>query len=78
MKDLKGLSTGGMNINKKIETKNLDDNNTTRFPLDASFQGVNRLLKTLITLLKMLLVIQLTILLIEFKKTVTENISSRE
>ena len=28
----------------KIETKNLDANNVTRFPLDASFQGVNRLL----------------------------------
>ena len=27
----------------KIETKNLDANNVTRFPLDASFQGVNRL-----------------------------------
>ena len=27
----------------KIETKNLGDNNTTRFPLDVSFQGVNRL-----------------------------------
>ena len=32
-----------MNINQKIETKNLDNNNVTRFPLDASFQGVNRL-----------------------------------
>ena len=27
----------------KIKTKNLDDDNITRFPLDASFQGVNRL-----------------------------------
>ena len=27
----------------KIETKHLDANNVTRFPLDASFQGVNRL-----------------------------------
>ena len=27
----------------KIETKNLDANNVVRFPLDASFQGVNRL-----------------------------------
>ena len=27
----------------KIETKNLYANNVTRFPLDASFQGVNRL-----------------------------------
>ena len=28
----------------KIKTINLDNNNTTRFPLDASFQGVNRFL----------------------------------
>ena len=27
----------------KIETKNADNNNVTRFPLDTSFQGVNRL-----------------------------------
>ena len=27
----------------KIETKALDNNNITRFPLDASFQGANRL-----------------------------------
>ena len=27
----------------KIETKDLDNDNITRFPLDASFQGVNRL-----------------------------------
>ena len=27
----------------KIETKNLDNNNVTRFPLDGSFQGDNRL-----------------------------------
>ena len=27
----------------KIETKNLDNDNITRFPFDASFQGVNRL-----------------------------------
>ena len=27
----------------KIETKNLDNNNLTRFPLDVSFQGVKRL-----------------------------------
>ena len=27
----------------KIETRNLDSNNLTRFPLDASFQGVRRL-----------------------------------
>ena len=28
----------------KIETKEADANNLKRFPLDASFQGVNRLL----------------------------------
>ena len=28
---------------KKIETRNLDSNNLTRFLLDASFQGVRRL-----------------------------------
>ena len=27
----------------KIDTKTADNNNVTRFPLDASFQGVNRL-----------------------------------
>ena len=27
----------------KIETKTADNNNATRFPLDASFQGVKRL-----------------------------------
>ena len=27
----------------KIETKELDNNNLKRFPLDASFQGVRRL-----------------------------------
>ena len=27
----------------KIETRNLDNNNLTRFPVDASFQGVRRL-----------------------------------
>ena len=27
----------------KIETRNLDNNNLTKFPLDASFQGVRRL-----------------------------------
>ena len=27
----------------KIETRNLDNNNLTRFPLNASFQGVRRL-----------------------------------
>ena len=28
----------------KVKTRNLDNNNITRFPLDASFQGVRRLL----------------------------------
>ena len=42
MKDLQDWSIE-MNINKKIETKTADDNNVIRFPLDASFQGVNRL-----------------------------------
>ena len=32
-----------MNVNQKIQTKTADDNNVIRFPLDASFQGVNRL-----------------------------------
>ena len=27
----------------KLETKTADNNNVTRYPLDASFQGVNRL-----------------------------------
>ena len=27
----------------KLETKNLDNSNVKKFPLDASFQGVNRL-----------------------------------
>ena len=41
MKDLKDQSIG---MNKsKIETKEADTNNFKRFPLDASFQGVNRL-----------------------------------
>ena len=37
---------------KQIETRNLDDNNFTRFPLDASFQGV-RSLFLLLTILIM-------------------------
>ena len=28
---------------RKMETRNLDNNNLRRFPLDASFQGVRRL-----------------------------------
>ena len=42
MKDLRVLSTG-MNIYQKYKTKNLGNDNITRFHLDASFQGVNRL-----------------------------------
>ena len=49
----------------KIETRNLDNNNLTRFPLDASFQRVRRLFVFLfITQLLMFLIIQLTILTI--------------
>ena len=33
-----------MNINQKYKTKNTEDNNPARFPLDSYFQGVNRLL----------------------------------
>ena len=32
-----------MNTSQKLKQKNLDANNVTRFSLDASFQGVNRL-----------------------------------
>ena len=49
----------------KIETRNLDNNNLTRFLLDASFQRVRRLFVFLfITLLLIFLIIQLTILTI--------------
>ena len=40
MKDLKGWCIG---TNRCIETKTADNDNVTRFPLDASFQGFNRL-----------------------------------
>ena len=33
-----------MTTKKKKETKDLDNSNLTRFPLDAYFQGVRRLL----------------------------------
>ena len=63
----------------KIETKEANDLTLTRFPLDASFQGVNRLFAVaLITLLKMLLIIQLTIPLIKFKKRAIRNIFFQE
>ena len=42
----------------KIQARDFDNNNHTRFPLDPSFQGVRRLL--------LFLIIQLTILAIEF------------
>ena len=41
----------------KIETRDLDNNNLTRFSLDAFFQGVRRL-----TLLLLFLIIQLAII----------------
>ena len=49
----------------EIETRNLGNNNLTRFPPDASFQGVKRLFLFLRTLLLMFLIIQLAILTIE-------------
>ena len=63
----------------KIETRNLDNNNLTRFPLDASFQGV-RILFVLVlkTQRGLFLTIQLTILAIDSKETVIENIFFRE
>ena len=42
MRDLKDLFIG-TNIKSKIDTRNLGNNNVTRFPLDASLQGINRL-----------------------------------
>ena len=43
LEDRFNRSVVGMNTKKKTETKILDNNNLTRFPLDASFQGVIRL-----------------------------------
>ena len=59
----------------KIETQ-ADANNLKRFPLDASFQGVNRLF-VLLLLLLMLLIMKLMVP-IEFKETVIENIFFQE
>ena len=53
----------------KIEAKAAGNNNVTRFFLDASFQGVNRLF---------VLIMMLIMMLIEFKETVTENNFSQE
>ena len=50
----------------KIESRNLGNNNLTRFPLDASFKELEDcLFLLLIKLLLMFLIIQLTILTIE-------------
>ena len=49
----------------KIETRDLDNKNLTRFPLDVSFQGVRRLL---------LLLTILIMALRKLKETVTQNI----
>ena len=54
----------------KIETKNLDANNVTRFSLDASIQGVNRLFVLALTILKMVIK--------RLKEIVIENISYQE
>ena len=54
----------------KIETKTVDDNNVIRFPLDASFKGVNRLF---------VLAFDNTEKIIKkLKETVIENISFQE
>ena len=52
-----------------IETK-AADNNFKKFPLDASFQGVNRLFFLLLTIQ--------TMMLTRLKETVIENISYQE
>ena len=49
----------------KIETRDLDNNNLTRFPLDASFQGVEKLF---------LLLTVLIMALRKMKEIITENI----
>ena len=61
-----------------MDTKQANDQTFARFPLDVSFQGINRLFALAFNnTAVMLLVIQLTILLIEFKETVIENILNR-
>ena len=63
----------------KVETRNLDNNNLTRFPPECSFQEVRRLFVfPLITLPLLLLIIQLTTLTIESYKTGTQNIFFQE
>ena len=63
----------------KIETQTADNNNVTRFQLDASFQGVNRLFVLAFNnTTEDVASNPITILLIEFKETVTENTSYHE
>ena len=63
----------------KIETKTADDNNVTRFPLDASFQGVNRLFLLLLRILLLLILLVMNFMMLkELKETVIENISYQE
>ena len=63
----------------KIETKTADNNNVTRFQLDASFQGVNRLFVLAFNnTTEDVASNPITILLIEFKETVIENTSYHE
>ena len=74
----------------KIETRNLDNNNFARFLLDASFQGVRRLFVLVFNNVTfnytvtvainntILTIMQLTILPIELKKIVTQNILFQE
>ena len=54
----------------KIETKNLDNNNPTRFLLDASFQGVNRLFSFLLSIT--------LIVITKLKEIVIENVFFQE
>ena len=56
----------------KIETKNLDNDNITRFPLDTSFQGVN-IIDSLLLLLTMLIIMTTGL-----KETGIENIFFQE
>ena len=74
----------------KIETRNLDNNDFTRFLLDTSFQGVRRLFVLVFNNVTfnyavtvainntILTIMQLTILPIELKKIVTQNILFQE
>ena len=54
----------------KIETKPADNNNVTRFPVDVSFQGMNRLFVFAFDNTEMVIK--------KLKETVTENISYQE